>query len=94
MSFNPYAAEDFNRIQTKATKTFEEQKVDREEAAKTVDNPLIPGKKLDMNMQELKSFSKAMGETEFRDGLDAYMDEISDPKHKPEMQQYLRQMEE
>ena len=26
--------------------------------------------------------------------LNDYVDEISDPKHKPEMQQYLRQMEE
>ena len=26
--------------------------------------------------------------------MNSYVDEISDPKHKPEMQQYLRQMEE
>lgn len=38
--------------------------------------------------------TKAMGKEEFRKGLDDYIDEISDPKHKPEMQQYLRQLEE
>lgn len=31
---------------------------------------------------------------QFRDMLTDYVNEISDPKHKPEMQQYLRQMEE
>lgn len=93
MSFNPYASEDFNRIKTKAAKSYEEQKADREAAAKQVDHPLMEGKKLDMSAQELKNFTKAMGHDEFRKGLDAYIDEISDPKHKPEMQQYLRQLE-
>ena len=50
----------------------------------------MPGKKLDMDMNELKTFTKAMGEQEFRNGLNDYVDEISNPKHKPEMQQYLR----
>ena len=54
----------------------------------------MEGKKLDMSSQELKNFTKAMSHDEFRKGLDDYLDEISDPKHKPEMQQYLRQMEE
>jgi dynein assembly factor 2 len=94
MSFNPYASEDFNRIQTKAAKSFDEQKAEREAAAKQVDHPLVPGQKLDMTAQELKSFTHAMGREEFRAGLDDYIDEISDPKHKPEMQQYLRQLEE
>lgn len=51
-----------------------------------MDHPLIAGKKLDMTEQELKIFTKAMHEKEFQDGLNSYVDEISDPKHKPEMQ--------
>lgn len=47
-----------------------------------------------MSAQELKQITKAMGHETFRKGLDDYIDEISDPKHKPEMQQYLRQLEE
>ena len=85
MSFNPYASEDFNRIQTKAAKSREEQEAEREAAAKQVDHPLMAGKKLDMTAGELKNFTKAMGHDEFRKGLDDYLDEISDPKHKPEM---------
>ena len=94
MSFNPYASEDFNRIQTKSKKSREEQKAEREAAKQQVDHPLMEGKKMDMSEQELKNFSKAMDKTDFRDMLGDYVDEISDPKHKPEMQQYLRQMEE
>ena len=93
MSFNPYASEDFNRIQTKAEKDHETQKREREEAAKQIDHPLMEGKKMDMSKQELKSFTKAMDKGEFRGMLSDYVDEISDPTHKPEMQQYLRQME-
>ena len=54
----------------------------------------MEGKKLDMSMNELKTFTKAMKEKEFQKGLNDYVDEISNPKHKPEMQQYLRQLEE
>ena len=35
-----------------------------------------------------------MEQEQFRDMLTDYVDEISDPKHKPEMKQYLRQLEE
>jgi len=48
---------------------------------------------MDMNKGELKTFAKAMETEEFRDMLGDYVNEISDPKHKPEMQEYLRQME-
>jgi len=34
MSFNPYASDDFNRMKVKANKTFEEQKAEKEAAAK------------------------------------------------------------
>ena len=94
MSFNPYASEDFNRIQTKATKDFETQKREREEQKGQMDHPLMEGKKIDMSHNELKTFTKAMGQKDFRGMLNDYVDEISDPKHKPEMQQYLRQMED
>lgn len=90
MSFNPYASEDFNRIQTKAEKDYETQKKEREEAAKQVDHPLMEGKKLDMNAKELKGFTNAMGKKEFRGMLSDYVDEISDPAHRPEQDQYLR----
>jgi len=35
-----------------------------------------------------------MNEDKFKDMLGDYVDEISDPKHKPELKQYLKQMEE
>ena len=85
MSFNPYASEDFNRMKVKSEKTYEEQKAEKEEAAKNIDNPLKPGQKMDMSAGELKTFTKAMEHSEFRDMLTDYVDEISDPKHKPEM---------
>lgn len=47
-------------MKVKAEKTYEEQKKQREEDAKTIDNPLMEGKKLDMNKTELKTFTKAM----------------------------------
>ena len=93
MSFNPYASDDFNRIQTKSKKSREQQMADAEEAKNTIDHPLMEGKKIDMNMQELKTFTKAMEAKEFKEGLNDYVNEISDPKHKPEMKAYLRQME-
>ena len=60
MSLNPYASESSSRMKVKAELSYDEQKAKREEDAKTVDNPLIEGKKLDMNQQELKTFAKAM----------------------------------
>ena len=94
MSFNPYASEDFNRIQTKSKKTREEQKQEAEEAKNSIDHPLMEGKKIDMNVGELKTFTKAMEQKEFKGLMNDYVDEISDPKHKPEMKAYLRQMEQ
>jgi hypothetical protein len=94
MSFNPYAAEDFNRIQTKSKKSAEEQKADYEASKNSIDHPLMEGKKIDMSVNELKTFTKAMGAPEFKGMMNDYVDEISDPKHKPEMKAYLRQMEQ
>ena len=81
-------------MKVKSEKSFEEQKAEREANKNTVDHPLAEGKKLDMSRGELNSFTKAMEKQEFRAMLDDYVDEISDPRYKPEMKQYLRQMEE
>ena len=53
----------------------------------------MEGKKMDMSANELKAFTKAMEQKEFKGMMGDYIDEISDPKHKPEMKAYLRQME-
>ena len=90
MSFNPYASESSSRMKMKSEKTFEEQKAQREYDAEHIENPLVEGKKMDMNKGELKTFAKAMETEDFRDMLGDYVNEISDPKHKPEMQAYLK----
>jgi hypothetical protein len=49
---NPYASEDFNRIRVNPrVKTAEDN---------SIPHPLMEGKKLDMSVNELKSFTKAM----------------------------------
>ena len=82
---NPYASEDFNRIRVNP-KTKQEQE--------QIDHPLFEGKKMDITRKELTNFTKAMGQTEFQDLMGDYVNEISDPKHRPEHDQYLREMEE
>ena len=47
-----------------------------------------------MSKAELKSISKAMETQEYKDIMNDYMLEISDPKHKPELEQYLKECEE
>lgn len=54
----------------------------------------MEGKKLDMNVGELKAFTKAMEQKEFKTLLNDYVGEISDPKHRPELDQYLDELEE
>jgi len=83
---NPYAAEDFNRIRVNPR--------DRTKEDNRIDNPLMEGKKLDMSKQELSAFTKAMGQEEFKGMLNDYMGEISDPKHRPELDQYLDELAE
>jgi len=41
----------------------------------------MEGKKIDMNVNELKTFTKAMEQKEFKSLMGDYVDEISDPKH-------------
>jgi hypothetical protein len=96
MSLNPYASDDFNRMKVKAEKDYETQKAEREASRNQgqVEHPLVEGKKLDVSAKELKTFTKAMEQKEFRSMLNEYVDEISDPKHAPELKQYLLQMEQ
>ena len=82
---NPYASEDFNRVKVRSDPKEVEDK-------KKVDHPLVEGKKLDMSGQELNNFTKAMKCDEFQDIMSEYVDEISDPKHRPEQDQYLKEM--
>lgn len=49
---------------------------------------------MDISAKELNQFTKAMDQTEFQDLMGEYVNEISDPKHRPEHDQYLREMEE
>ena len=82
---NPYASEEFNRI--RLTPKTEEEK-------NQIDHPLYEGRKMDISRKELNEFTKAMEHTEFHDLMGDYVDEISDPKHRPEHDQYLREMME
>ena len=82
---NPYASEDFNRIRVNPRE---------KEEKKTIDHPLMEGKKLDMSPDELKAFTKAMGQEEFKGLMNDYVDEISNPKHRPELDQYLTELVE
>jgi hypothetical protein len=82
---NPYASEDFNRVRLTPKPKEDEDKID---------HPLLEGQKMDITKNELKNFTKAMEQKEFQSMLGEYMDEISDPKHRPEHDQYLRELEE
>jgi len=83
---NPYASENFNRIRVNPR--------NRENEDKSVPHPLMEGKKLDISPNELKAFTKAMEQNEFKSLLNDYVGEISDPKHRPELDQYLNELEE
>ncbi len=82
---NPYASEDFNRIRL-GPKIEDEQN--------QVDHSLYEGRKMDISKKQLHNFTKATKETDFQNLMGDYVDEISDPKHRPEHDQYLREMEE
>ena len=49
---------------------------------------------MDISKQELKAFTKAMEHEEFKDIMNDYVKEISDPKNQAEYETYLRQLEE
>jgi len=74
---NPYASEDFNRIRVNPR--------DRTKEDQSIPHPLMEGKKMDITPNELKAFTKAMEKDEFKTMLNEYVGEISDPKHRPEL---------
>ena len=82
---NPYASEESSRMRLTPKPKQEEQ---------GIDHPLAEGKKLDITREELRTFTKAMGDDKFKSMMNDYVDEISDPKHRPELDQYLRELEE
>jgi len=47
-----------------------------------------------MSWAEMKGLTKAMESKEFSSIMNEYIDDISDPKHKAEMEQYLWECEE
>jgi dynein assembly factor 2 len=54
----------------------------------------IQDKDLNMSRQEMKGLVKAMETEEFKSIMSDYMKDISDPKNKEELEQYLTQCEE
>ena len=82
---NPYASEDFNRIRVNPKSKDEKEQIP---------HPLMEGKKMDMSKDELKAFTKAMETKDFKTMMSEYVDEISDPKHRPELDQYLDELVE
>ncbi len=50
--------------------------------------------KLKLSKEEADKFEKAFEQKEFRDLMAQYVSEISDPSHRAEQEQYLRQLEE
>ena len=47
-----------------------------------------------MSKAEMKGLTKAMESQEFSKIMNEYIDDISDPKHKVELEQYLKECEE
>ena len=82
---NPYASEGSSRMRLTP-------KPKEEEAG--IEHPLYEGKKMNITKQELRNFTKAMESEKFKELMGDYVDEISDPKHRPEQDQYLRELEE
>lgn len=87
---NPYASEDFNRMKVKSQPKPKKEP----ENENQIDHPFYEGKKLDMSKQELRAFTKAMEQPEFKGMLADYVKEISNPDNKAEYETYLRQLEE
>lgn len=90
---NPYASEDFNRFAVKSNPKPQPAE-NSQPGSEQIDHPLFEGKKMDMSKQELKNFTRAMEKEEFKDILNDYVKEISDPKNQAEYEQYLRQLED
>lgn len=91
---NPYASESSNRFSVKSTPKPQPEETKGPMGNAQIDHPLFEGKKMDMSHQELKAFTKAMEQEEFKTILNDYIKEISDPKNQAEYETYLRQLEE
>ena len=91
---NPYASEDFNRFAIKKDRPPQQPQQPVAPENEQMDHPLFEGKKMDISKQELKAFTKAMEHEEFKDIMNDYVKEISDPKNQAEYETYLRQLEE
>ncbi|CDW74714.1 UNKNOWN [Stylonychia lemnae] len=87
---NPYASDDFSRMKVKS----EPKPPKPEENPDMIDHPFFEGKKLEMSKKELKAFTMAMEQPEFKTLMADYVKEISDPNNKQEYETYLRQLEE
>ena len=74
---NPYASEEFSRFTIKK----DPPPKPASENSNQIDHPFFEGKKLDMSRQELKTFTQAMEQPEFRSILNDYVKEISDPNN-------------
>lgn len=70
---------------------------DKKEEIKETDESdftFIKDRDLNMSKPELKGLVKAMESEEFKNIMSEYMNDISDPKNKQEMEDYLKQCEE
>ena len=56
--------------------------------------PLSGDKEFTMSWSEMKGLVWAMESKEFSSIMSEYIDDISDPKHKAELEQYLKECEE
>ena len=81
---NPYASEESSRIRITPKPKPEEP---------PADGMSIDGKNVNITRQELKTITRAMGDDKFKEMMSEYVDEISNPKHRPELDQYLRELE-
>lgn len=73
------------------------QYADKKEEIKETDESdftFIKDRDLNMSKPELKGLVKAMESEEFKSIMGEYMNDISDPKNKQEMEDYLKQCEE
>jgi len=70
---------------------------DKKEVSKESDDPdfkFIKDKDLNMSRGEMKGLVKAMETDEFKNIMGEYLDDISNPKNKAELEEYLQQCEE
>ena len=61
---------------------------------KQIPVPLAGDKNFTMSKVEMKGLTKAMESQEFSKIMNEYIEDISDPKHKSELEQYLKECEE